>query len=132
MSISTSSEYKPLRRSHSLPHIAVRHDSGVSGITASTNITTGSCSLLDQIDVQARHYHKIKCNHNYHHHNNHQQYENVSDNPSLSWSSQVLLSNNCEKDTFVVLQFVCFIISIFFRSSHKSCLRTLVLMMYFV
>lgn len=89
MSISTSSEYK-LRRSHSLPHIAQRHDSGISGMTATTNTGTGSCGLLDQIadydtamcsnhqcDYRTRHYNKVKYNHNYHHHNHHQQYENV-------------------------------------------------------
>lgn len=96
MSISTSNEYKLLRRSHSLPHIASRHDSGVSGITATTNTgtTTGSCSVLDQIDYdsamcnehqfnnQTRHYNKVKYNHNYHHHNHHQQCEqNVRLNP---------------------------------------------------
>lgn len=80
-----------MRRSHSLPHIASRHDSGVSAITATTHTgtTTGSCSLLDQIDYdsamcsehqcngQRRRYNKIKYNHNYHHHNHHQQYETV-------------------------------------------------------
>lgn len=96
MSMSTSSEYKLLRRSHSLPHITTRHDSGVSGITNTTNTattTTGSCSLLDQIDYdsamcnshqcnnQTRHYNKLKYNHNYHHHNHHQQFENVRENP---------------------------------------------------
>lgn len=89
MSISTSSQCKHLRRSHSLPHIAFRNDSGVSGITATTNTGSGSCSLLDQIDydsaicnehqynIPARHYNKVKYNHNYHHHNHHQQFEHV-------------------------------------------------------
>lgn len=88
MSITAADEYKLLRRSHSLPHIATRHDSGVSGFTATTNTTTASCSLLDHIDYdstlgnehQARHYNKTKY-HNYHHHNHHQQYENVRQNP---------------------------------------------------
>lgn len=99
MSISTSSEYKSMRKSQSLPHIASRHDSGVSGITTTTILGPGSCSLLDQIDYDSnicnehqfnngtnhnqyhnhlRHYNNGKCNnHNYHHHNHHQQYENV-------------------------------------------------------
>lgn len=89
MSVSTSNEYKRLRRSHSLPHITSRYDSGASGITATTHAGTGSCSLLDQIDYdsamcnehqfnnQTRHYNKVKYNHNYHHHNHHQQYETV-------------------------------------------------------
>lgn len=86
MSNSASGEYKVLRRSHSLPHIASRHDSGVSGVTATTNTASGSCSLLDHIDYdsalgnehhfnnQTRRYNKAKY-HNYHHHNHHQQYE---------------------------------------------------------
>lgn len=66
----TSSEYKPLRKSQSLPHIiASRHDSNVSGITVSTGIgTSGSCSILDRID-----YNRM-CN-NHHHHHHHNQYE---------------------------------------------------------
>lgn len=95
MSISTSSEYKLMRKSHSLPHIASRHDSGVSNATASTALSgPGSCSILDQIDYDSamcndhqfdnnnhnpyqarnhlRHYNNSKYNnHNYYHHHHH-------------------------------------------------------------
>lgn len=82
--MSMSSDYRRLQRSHSVPHIASRHDSSTSGITATTNTGTASCSLLDHIDYdsalsnehpfsnQTHHYNKTK-NHNYHHHNHHQQ-----------------------------------------------------------
>lgn len=94
--MSMSSDYRRLRRSHSVPHIPSRHDSATSGITATTNTATASCSLLDHIDFdsalcnehqcnnQTHHYNKTK-NHNYHHHNHHQQqhqhqhYDNVSE-----------------------------------------------------
>lgn len=95
--MSMSSDYRRLQRSHSVPHIASRHDSSTSGMTATTNTGTASCSLLDHIDYdsalsnehpfnhQTHHYNKTK-NHNYHHHNHHQQqhqhqhYDNVSEN----------------------------------------------------
>lgn len=105
MSILATGEYKLLRRSHSLPHIASRHDSGVSGITATTNTTTGSCNLLDHIDYdsalgnehhfnnQTRRYNKVKY-HNYHHHNHHQQYENVRHKIRL-FNCLVILATFC-------------------------------------
>lgn len=63
MSISTSSEFKSMRKSRSLPHIASRHESGVSNATASTTIS-GSCSILDQMDLDS-----VGCNdHHLHHH----------------------------------------------------------------
>lgn len=89
--MSISSDYRRLQRSHSVPHIASRHDSAASGMTATTNTTTASCSLLDHIDYdsalcnehpfnnQTRHYNKAK-NHNYHHHNHHQQQHQHYDN----------------------------------------------------
>lgn len=96
--MSISSDCKRLQRSHSVPHIASRHDSATSGMTVTTNTATASCSLLDHIDYdsalcnehpfnnQTRHYNKAKSNHNYHHHNHHQQqqhhhqhYDHVSD-----------------------------------------------------
>lgn len=71
MSVLMSSEYKPLRKSHSLPHIASRHDSGVSGITTTTTISgSGSCSLLDQIDY----HHSTMCNEHNFNNSNHSRY----------------------------------------------------------
>lgn len=91
-----------MKKSRSLPHIATRHDSGASGITTTTTLGSGSCSLLDHIDYDSNvcadhhqcsrstshhsqyHTHSRHCNngkyngHNYHHHNHHQQYDIVS------------------------------------------------------
>lgn len=63
MSISTTNEFKLMRKSHSLPHIGSRHESGVSNATASTTISGhGSCSILDQMDLES-----VECNDHHHH-----------------------------------------------------------------
>lgn len=81
MSVLTSTEYKPLRKSYSLPHIASRHDSGVSGYTTTTTISgSGSCSLLDHIDYNStmcNEHNLNNSNHNhYHYYHNHLHHNN--------------------------------------------------------
>lgn len=66
MSISSSNEYKLIRKSRSLPHLASRTDSGVSGTTMTTGIGPGSCSALDQIGLNG-----VCNNHHYQHHTHH-------------------------------------------------------------
>lgn len=78
MSISESSEFKSIRKSHSLPHIFVkRHESGVSNATASTTISGhGSCSILDQMDLES-----VGCDDHQHHLHHHHRFN--SNNPNV-------------------------------------------------
>lgn len=77
MSISPSIEFKSMRKSRSLPHIASRHESGVSNATASTTISGhGSCSILDQMDLES-----VGCNDHHHHLHHHHRFDN--NNPNL-------------------------------------------------
>lgn len=67
--MSTSSEFKSMRKSRSLPYIVSRHESGVSNATASTTMSGhGSCSMLDQMDLES-----VRCNDHHRHRfdNNH-------------------------------------------------------------
>lgn len=115
----TSSEYKPLRKSQSLPHIiASRHDSNVSGITVSTGIgISGSCGILDRIG-----YNTIACNnhhhHNHnqyelHHHHHHHQYHFHHQHPHFYRNHKK--HENVRDKFFLFWFFVCFFFSILYR-----------------
>lgn len=60
----TSHEFKPLRKSQSLPHITTsRHDSAATNLTAASGTAPGgSCSILDQIECNPL------CNNHHHDH----------------------------------------------------------------
>lgn len=115
MSISTSSEYKLMRKSHSLPHIASRHDSGVSNATQSTGISgSGSCSILDQIAYDSamcndHHHHQFENNNHhspYHGHNHLRHYKNNKYKNYYHHHHQ-----QCEnvRKTFLIIPFAHFI-----------------------
>lgn len=69
-----SSDYRPMRRSLSLPDlIASRHDSSVSGGTVSTGITmAGSCSILDKLSLNELYHNHHPCDHHHYNHHHHQ------------------------------------------------------------